>query len=121
MLLAGFVVPVRAQVACNVNAGVAPIVRTAGDTESFSGRHRADLHVGAFHVVLTPAGSPVPQINIRVFLNTNETSLVTEHAAGSGNFDEALLLVDRAQQGLHLLNVCSCPDPAAELWEHRRA
>lgn len=42
---------------------------------------------------LTPAGSPVPQVNFTVTLNTNLTSHITQHTA-SADFSEALVLVD---------------------------
>ena len=41
----------------------------------------------------------VPQINLTLFLNTNVTSLVTEHSATGPDFSEALLLVDEPNQG----------------------
>jgi hypothetical protein len=41
----------------------------------------------------------VPQINLTVFLNTNETSLVTEHNPAGVDFSEALLLVDEPNLG----------------------
>jgi hypothetical protein len=44
----------------------------------------------------TPAGQPVPQTNLQVFLNTNITSRL------SGDFSEALLLVDEPQPGTQL-------------------
>jgi hypothetical protein len=48
----------------------------------------------------TPAGLPVPQINLTVFLNTNATSLVTEHNPAGLDFSEALLLVDEPNRGV---------------------
>jgi len=87
-LLAGLTIPASAQglpVTCNTNASVPTIVRS----EAY-----ADL-VGDYVLSCTGGspttpGSPVPQVNLTVFLNTNITSKLT----AGGLFDEALLIID---------------------------
>jgi len=88
------VIPARAQVTCTASAGVPLLARTAGDTERVG-----DVVLTCTGGTPTPAGSLVPQINLTVFLNTNVTSLVTEHSASGPNFSEALLLIDEPNRG----------------------
>jgi hypothetical protein len=93
MLLAGFVVPAGAQITCSASA-LPKLARTAGKTEPV-----ADIVLTCTGGTPTPAGALVPQINLTVFLNTNVTSLVTEHSATGPDFSEALLLVDEPNLG----------------------
>jgi hypothetical protein len=91
VLLAGFGIPASAQTNCFANVGVPPIARVQGDTEL-----GGDITFECTGGTPTPAGNPVPQINITVILNTNFTSKVTQPAAGNIgiDFSEALLLMD---------------------------
>ena len=93
MLLGGFVVPSSGQITCSASA-VPSLARTAGNTELVG-----DVVLDCTGGLPTPSGSPVPQINLRVFLNTNLTSLVTEHSATGLDFSEALLLIDEPNIG----------------------
>ena len=93
ILLAFFVVPAGAQVTCG--ASTTPrLARTAGNTELMG-----DIVLSCTGGSPTPAGMAVPQINLTVVLNTNATSLVTEHSATGPSFSEALLLVDEPNLG----------------------
>ncbi len=94
MLFAGFVIPAGAQITCSASVGVPLLARTAGNTELVG-----DIVLACTGGLPTPVGSPVPQINLTVFLNTNETSLVTEHNPMALDFSEALLLVDEPNRG----------------------
>src|ERR1035438_3164786 len=85
ILLAFFVVPAGAQVTCSAST-IPRLARTAGNTELV-----ADIVLACTGGTPTPAGLLVPQINLTVFLNTNLTSLVTEHTAAGPDFSEALL------------------------------
>jgi len=87
-------VPAIAQTTCTASA-VPVTVRTAGDTELVS-----DIVLACTGGTVTPAGSPVPQINLTVFLNTDQTSLVTEHNPAQLDFSEALLLIDEPNRGI---------------------
>lgn len=93
ILLAFFVVPAGAQITCSANT-IPRLARTAGNTEMV-----ADIVLTCTGGSPTPAGLLVPQINLTVFLNTNLTSLVTEHTATGPDFSEALLLVDEPNLG----------------------
>lgn len=96
ILLAGVRVPLRAQITCTATAGVPLLTRTAGNTELVG-----DIVLACTAGTPTPAGIPVPQINLSVSLNTNATSLVTEHTAPGVDFSEALLLVDEPNHGVN--------------------
>jgi hypothetical protein len=93
VLLAGFVVPAGAQITCSASA-LPKLARSAGNTEPV-----ADIVLTCTGGTPTPAGLLVPQINLTLFLNTNVTSLVTEHSATGPDFSEALLLVDEPNRG----------------------
>lgn len=93
-LLAGFTVPVSAQAPpfqCVANAGVPPIVRAEGYTELVG-----DLTLNCSGGVPTPAGQFVPQVNVTILLSTNITSKIL---ATTGNFNEALLIIDEPNSG----------------------
>jgi hypothetical protein len=95
MLLAGVVVPAEAQVvSCAVSSPPAALARLEGNTELLS-----DLVLSCTGGTPTGAGLVVPQINITVILNTNETSRVTASSATSVSFSEALLLMDEPNSG----------------------
>src|SRR5579859_3502709 len=64
--------PLSAQVTCTANAPAPTILRVSGNTEPLG-----DYVVTCTGGVPTPAGSPVPQMNFSLFLNTNLTSKVT--------------------------------------------
>jgi hypothetical protein len=87
-LLSSFAVPASAQITpalqCVANAGVPPTVRAEGLTELVG-----DLVLNCTGGVPTPAGQPIAQANITIFLSTNITSRIT-----SSPFMEALLLID---------------------------
>jgi len=87
-LLAGFTVPVFAQVApfqCIANAGVPPIVRFEGYTELVG-----DITLNCTGGIPTPAGQAVPQVNFTIALNTN----ITSKLLAANLYNEALLIVD---------------------------
>lgn len=71
---------------CVANAGVPPLVRAEGLAELVG-----DVTLNCQGGIPTQAGAIVPATNIRVFLNTNITSRIL---ATSGNFSEALLMID---------------------------
>ena len=89
VLLMMLVAPVWAQsgppVQCVANAGVPPTLRAEGLTE-LVGDVLLQCSGGGAPL---PAGSPVPQINVQVFLNTNVTSRLL-----GDSLTEALLLID---------------------------
>lgn len=68
---------------CSISSGVPPLVRS----ESLKER-AGDVVLLCVGGTATPAGVPVPQVDIRAFLNTNLTSRLL------GGFNEALLLID---------------------------
>lgn len=88
LLTAGICLPARAQVACVVNSATVLLDRAEGNTEPLG-----DMVLICTGGTPTPAGDPVPQVNITVFLNTNLTSKITA-ASGATSFNEALLLID---------------------------
>lgn len=88
LLTAGFCLPASAQVVCNVNSALPALARAEGNTEPLG-----DMVLTCTGGTPTPAGDPVPQVNITVFINTNLTSKITA-SSGPTNFDEALLLID---------------------------
>jgi hypothetical protein len=69
---------------CVGNAGVPPIVRAEGLTELVG-----DLVLNCTGGTPTAAGSPVPQANVQIFLNTNVTSRLVNDP-----WSEALLMID---------------------------
>lgn len=69
---------------CVGNAGVPPLVRAEGLTELVG-----DLVLNCTGGTPTAAGSPVPQANVQIFLNTNVTSRLV-----NGDWSEALLMID---------------------------
>jgi hypothetical protein len=93
LLLAGLSFPAAAQVTCTAST-IPRLARTAGNTEPVG-----DIVLSCTGGSPTPAGSLVPQINLTLFLNTNVTSLVTEHSAAGPDFSEALLLIDEPNRG----------------------
>jgi len=91
---------------CTSNAGVPPLVRSQGLTESV-GDVVLNCTGGVPTPLTTPTATPVPQNNVQIFLNTNVTSRLL---AGSTTLSEALLMIDEptpAQQ-----RVCT-PGPCA--------
>ncbi|MCA2967559.1 MAG: hypothetical protein INH43_03495 [Acidobacteriaceae bacterium] len=87
---------------CSTNAGVPPIVRAEGLTELVG-----DLILNCTGGVPTAAGAAVPQVNFQIFLNTNVTSRLL---TSSGNWSEALLMIDEPAgtlTGPGNLNYCS--------------
>jgi hypothetical protein len=83
-----------AQTTCTASSAVPLLARSEGNTELVG-----DIVLVCTGGLPTPAGAPVPQINLTVVLNTNVTSLVTE-APTSGDFSEALLLVDEPNRAI---------------------
>ncbi len=90
---------------CFANAGVPPLVRAEGITEL-----TGDLILNCTGGTPTPAGQPIPAVNIQIFLNTPVTSkLIT------GTLTEALLFLDdpgpqnlaNSTQDPCLLTVCT--------------
>lgn len=103
-LLLGTAVSASAQPAftCTSNAGVPPIVRAEGLTELVG-----DLILNCTGGVPTAIGGAVPQVNVQIFLNTNLTSRILNT---TGNWSEALLMIDDPANGFQKL--CSgapCP------------
>jgi hypothetical protein len=87
-LLAGFTLPVCAQVApfqCTQASGVPPIVRFEGYTELVG-----DIILNCTGGVPTPAGQAVPPVNFTVALNTD----ITSRLLAANLYNEALLIVD---------------------------
>jgi len=70
--------------ACTANAGVPPIVRAEGITELVG-----DLILNCTGGTFTPAGLPIPQSNVQIFLNTNITSRTY-----GGGLSEGILTID---------------------------
>jgi hypothetical protein len=70
--------------ACTANAGVPPIVRAEGIAELVG-----DLILNCTGGTFTPAGLPIPQSNVQIFLNTNVTSRTY-----AGGLSEAILTID---------------------------
>lgn len=75
---------------CFASAAATPLLRAEGITEL-----TGDVVLNCTGGIPTGAGTPVPQVNIQVFLNTSVTSriLSTTGAAGLG-WSEAVLLID---------------------------
>jgi len=101
-LLAGFTLPVCAQVApfnCQQNSGVPPIVRFEGYTELVG-----DIILSCTGGIPTPAGLAVPPVNFQVALNTN----ITSRLLAANLYNEALLIMDEPhsaiQPGRQILN-----------------
>jgi hypothetical protein len=74
----------NAAFACTANAGVPPIVRAEGLAELVG-----DLILNCTGGTFTPAGLPIPQSNVTIFLNTAITSRLY-----AGNLSEAVLTID---------------------------
>jgi len=72
---------------CIGNAGVPPIVRAEGLAELVG-----DLVLNCTGGTPTAQGSPVPQANVQIFLNTNITSRIL--GSTSDPWSEALLMID---------------------------
>jgi len=70
---------------CFANAGVPPLVRAEGITEL-----TGDILLNCTGGTPTPAGSPIPAVNIQIFLNTAVTSKIVSGT----NLTEALLFLD---------------------------
>lgn len=86
LVLAGFSISVNAQgFVCSANAGVPPTVRAEGLAELMG-----DIVMTCAGGTPTPAGQPLPQFNFSLLLDANVTSAPT----ATGQFTEALLLVD---------------------------
>jgi hypothetical protein len=71
---------------CTSNAGTTPLVRSQGLAELVG-----DVVLNCTGGTPTPAGVPVPQVNIQIFLNTNITSRLVE---SGGTWSEGLILID---------------------------
>src|ERR1700704_60168 len=69
---------------CTSNGGVSTPARSEGIAEMVG-----DLVLVCTGGTPTAAGSPVPAVNIRIFLNTDLTSKLL-----AGNWSESLLLID---------------------------
>ncbi len=80
---------------CVGNAGVPPIVRAEGLAELVG-----DLVLNCNGGTPTALGSPVPQANVQIFLNTNVTSRLTNDP-----WSEALLMID--EPGTSAQRYCS--------------
>jgi len=90
-LLAGLTVPASAQssiVSCIVSASNPTVARAEGYAELMG-----DLTMSCTGGTPTLAGSPVPPINIQIFLSQNVTSKITA-TLSSGTFLESLLIFD---------------------------
>ena len=74
----------NAAFACTANAGVPPIVRAEGIAELVG-----DLILNCTGGTFTPAGQPIPQSNVQIFLNTNITSRTY-----ANSLSEAILTID---------------------------
>ena len=87
---------------CVANAGVPPLVRAEGLTELVG-----DLVLNCNNGTATAAGSPVPQVNVRIFLNTNVTSRLV--ATG---WNESFLIIDEPDTlNLRLCtSITGCPE-----------
>lgn len=88
-LLLGTAVTANAQAgpafSCFANAGVPPLVRAEGITEL-----TGDILLNCTGGTPTPAGQPIPAVNIQIFLNTAVTSKIVSGT----NLTEALLFLD---------------------------
>ncbi len=94
VVLSSMITPANAmppQIICTASATAPPIVRSAGLTEPVADYVLSCMSTPS--VVLTPVGSPVPQINLTIVLNTNLTSRFTASDA-TGTYSEALALID---------------------------
>lgn len=92
---------------CVANAGVPPLVRAEGLTELVG-----DLVLNCNNGTATALNANVPQVNVRIFLNTNVTSRLT--ATG---WNEAFLIIDEptpANLRLCTANV-GCPEVGTNL------
>jgi hypothetical protein len=87
---------------CVANAGVPPLVRAEGLTELVG-----DLVLNCNNGTSTALGASVPQVNVRIFLNTNVTSRLV--ATG---WNEAFLIIDEpTPANLRLCTLISgCPE-----------
>jgi len=87
-LLAGLTVPASAQnqIQCQTNTSVPPVIRSQAYADLVG-----DLVLSCTGGIPTPAGQPVPQANITIFLTTNITSKLL---GPGGAFSEALLIMD---------------------------
>jgi hypothetical protein len=104
-LMLGSAVSASAQVSpltCTTNAGVTPTVRAEGLTELVG-----DVIITCTGGTATTFGSPIPQVNIQIFLNTNVTSRLQ-----ADPLTEALLLIDDPQPGNQFLCAGTCPATA---------
>lgn len=69
---------------CVANAGVPPLLRSEGITDL-----TGDIVLNCTGGTPTPVGSPIPQTNVQVFLNTSVTSRLL-----SGSVLESILMID---------------------------
>jgi len=96
---------------CTANAGVPPLLRAEGLTEQVG-----DVVLNCTGGTPTPAGLPIPPVNVQVFLSTPITSRLT--ATGAINWSAALLLVDEPRPASNgggafpTFSVCSSPNGA---------
>jgi len=110
-LLAGLTVPASAQITttpvCSSQVATNYLARAEGYTEQVG-----DLVVTCSGGVPTPAGQPVPQADITIFLSQNVTSRIVGTGGGAGVFLDALLIIDEPDSatnpGTPLLN-CGAP------------
>lgn len=76
-------------IVCLTSSPVPPIVRDAGATELVG-----DVVISCTGGVPTPAGVPIPQVNITIALNTNVTSRLMSGTSAAGGVSEAILSID---------------------------
>lgn len=93
---------------CTSNAGVPPLVRSQGLTESV-GDVVLNCTGGVPTPLTTPTATVVPQNNVQIFLNTNVTSRLLNTTT---NLSEALLMIDEPSAALGQQRVCT-PGPCS--------
>jgi len=94
-LLAGFTLPVCAQVApfqCTQASGVPPIVRFEGYTELVG-----DIILNCTGGIPTPAGQTVPPVNFTIGLNTD----ITSRLLAANLYNEALMIIDEPHSAVN--------------------
>lgn len=86
---------------CTANAGVTPLVRAEGLAELVG-----DVVLNCSGGAVTPVDTPVPQVNVRIFLNVNVTSALLD-----GAWNEAILAIDDPVPNRQR----PCPDSACSI------
>ena len=93
---------------CSVNGGVPPTIRSEGLTEQI-----ADVVLTCTGGTPTPAGAPVPQSDITVYLNANVSSRILSNVNGTAWLD-ALILIDEPHSTYNPnVPLLACGDPSA--------